>query len=192
MGGDGVCYMDGCFYDWVILRTTNGGSDWVRQASGDTFSLHGVSFADADTGTAVGSGCDIFGIPCNDVILHTTNGGANWTPQSSGRPRCWDEPCLRAVSLVDADTGTAVGGLYLPPDNTILRTTDGGATWRRQGPPAGRLSGVSFVDATTGVAVGDYGTILQTTDGGATWTRQSSGTTEWLNGVSLVASKVTD
>jgi photosystem II stability/assembly factor-like uncharacterized protein len=42
------------------------------------------------------------------------------------------------------------------------------------------------VDVDTGIVVGDFGTILPTTDGGATWTRQSSGTTNFLSGVSLV------
>jgi photosystem II stability/assembly factor-like uncharacterized protein len=37
------------------------------------------------------------------------------------------------------------------------------------------LSGVSFVDANTGAAVGNLsGEILRTTDGGETWTRQSA------------------
>ena len=38
----------------------------------------------------------------------------------------------------------------------------------------------------TAVAVGALGTILRTTDGGDTWTPQSSGTTNFLNGVSFV------
>jgi photosystem II stability/assembly factor-like uncharacterized protein len=42
------------------------------------------------------------------------------------------------------------------------------------------------VNATTGTAVVGFGTILRTVDGGATWTLQSSGTTNWLFGVSFV------
>jgi len=49
---------------------------------------------------------------------------------------------------------------------------------------------VSFVDANTGTAVGDFGTILRTTDGGATWTLQISGTTNNLWGVSLVDANI--
>jgi photosystem II stability/assembly factor-like uncharacterized protein len=63
---------------------------------------------------------------------------------------------------VDANTGTAVGDF-----GTILRTTDGGATWRRQfGGTLNDFSGVSFVDANTGTVVGDFGTILRTNTGG--------------------------
>jgi photosystem II stability/assembly factor-like uncharacterized protein len=50
---------------------------------------------------------------------------------------------------------------------TILRTTDGGATWKRQVTGPGRaLFGVFFTDANTGWAVGDAGVILHTTTGG--------------------------
>ena len=48
------------------------------------------------------------------------------------------------------------------------------------------LTGVSFIDANTGCAVGLFGTILSTTDGGATWPSQVSGTVSWLSGVSFV------
>ena len=50
---------------------------------------------------------------------------------------------------------------------TILRTTDGGFTWRTQ--PSGtsnELFAVSFVDADTGTAVGAGGIILRTNTGG--------------------------
>ena len=52
----------------TILRTTNGGTTWTSQSSGTTNYLYGVSFTDANTGTAVG---------WNGTIIRTTNGGAN-------------------------------------------------------------------------------------------------------------------
>jgi photosystem II stability/assembly factor-like uncharacterized protein len=88
---------------------------------------------------------------------------------------------LFAVSFTDANTGTAVG---FP--GTILRTTNGGASWTAQtsGTP-NHLYGVSFTDANTGTAVGSAGTIIRTTNGGATWVTQTSGTTIDLYGVSF-------
>jgi photosystem II stability/assembly factor-like uncharacterized protein len=51
--------------------------------------------------------------------------------------------------------------------NSIYRTTNGGANWTPQANPANHfLWGVSFVDADTGWAVGNFGTILHTTTGG--------------------------
>ena len=57
--------------------------------------------------------------------------------------------------------------------------------WQNPLPQGNTLLGVSFTNADTGTAVGDYGTVLRTTDGGATWLSQTSGTTGWLNSVSF-------
>ena len=71
-------------------------------------------------------------------------------------------------------------------EGTIVRTTNGGATWVAQDSgTTSWLNGVSMTDENTGTAVGDEGTILRTTDGGATWVRQNSGTQNSLNGVSM-------
>ena len=62
---------------------------------------------------------------------------------------------------------------------TIIKTTDGGATWFPQASgTTNTLWGVSFVNENFGTAVGDAGIILNTTDGGAHWNLQSSGTTK--------------
>jgi hypothetical protein len=66
--------------------------------------LAGVSFADANHGTAVGA----FG-----TIVRTIDGGSSWVGETSGTD--YD---LAGVSFTDADNGTAVG--Y---GGTILRTT---------------------------------------------------------------------
>ena len=91
---------------------------------------------------------------------------------------------LYGVSFTDANIGMVVGDW-----GTILRTTNGGATWTSQPNPMSGvgnvLTSVSFTDANMGTAVGSGGSILRTTDGGASWTSQSSGTTEWLQGVSF-------
>ena len=79
----------------TILRTTDGGANWVSQTSGTIQRLKGVSFSDANTGTAVGD---------NGIILRTTDGGANWVSQISGTTQN-----LFGVSFSDATPGTAVG-----------------------------------------------------------------------------------
>ena len=98
----------------------------------------------------------------------------------------WQNPLpqgspLRAVSFTDPNTGTAVGH-----NGSILRTTNGGATWVSQASGTGNsLYDVSFTDANTGTAVGYQGTILRTTNGGAAWVSQTSGTSNHLLGVSF-------
>jgi photosystem II stability/assembly factor-like uncharacterized protein len=170
---------------WVyvptVVWTLDGGATWWSLVSGaGDDDLLGVSFTDANTGTAVGR---------NGTILRTTDGGATWVAQESGAQYGED---LFDVWFTDANIGTAVG-LY----GIILRTTDGGATWVRQpGPtPQDFLLGVSFADSNNGIVVGMYeggprglvdrGVIFRTKDGGATWVRQESGTTNGLSGVSF-------
>jgi photosystem II stability/assembly factor-like uncharacterized protein len=116
---------------------------------------------------------------CDDVRASSPPG-----PQESAW--FWQNPLpqgndLYAVLFADGNTGTAVGN-----GGTILRTTDGGATWERQtSGTTSWLDGVSFTDANAGTAVGEAGTILRTTDGGALWERQTSGTTGRLSAVSF-------
>ncbi len=51
------------------------------------------------------------------------------------------------------------------------------------------LTGVAFVDAQTGWAVGAGGTIRHTSNAGTSWAGQTSGTTQALNGVTFVDAK---
>ena len=56
---------------------------------------------------------------------------------------------------------------------TVLRSTDGGATFDYGSTPTREtLFGVSFADDRTGWAVGSRGTLLKSSDGGATWSEQ--------------------
>ena len=84
----------------------------------------------------------------------------------------------------DWRTGWGVGS-----DGTILKTEDGGATWKPR--PSGTsvwLESVTFAaDGKTGWIVGQEGAVLKTRDGGDTWEPRSSGTTDWLESVSFTA-----
>lgn len=74
---------------------------------------------------------------------------------------------LNAVEFVDARTGWAVGH-----DQTILRTTDGGKTWKIQYFDANNSKpfyGTHFDDASKGFIVGSGGVLLATKDGGSSW-----------------------
>ena len=67
----------------------------------------------------------------------------------------------------------------------ILKTTDGGATWRQlQSGSLATLTSVSFVGS-RGCVVGANGTALVTSDAGVTWSSVASGTVSHLVGVAL-------
>ena len=85
-----------------------------------------------------------------------------------------------STAWADPYAGWAVGN-HINGYGTVMRTTDGGTNWTRQG--AGQIAdvnlyGVTAVDASTAWTVGDphdgYASIYRTTDGGTNWVRKGS------------------
>jgi photosystem II stability/assembly factor-like uncharacterized protein len=150
-----------------IFATTDGGATWQEQQTPVERNLFKVAFSTPKRGTAVGD----FGI-----IVHTEDGGATWTevglPEDFKLPEIAEEQgvlpndaLLYGLSFVDADTGWLSGEW-----GTILKTVDGGATWKQQ--QSGTevtLFGIGFSDSMNGVAVGIDSTIVRTEDGGVSW-----------------------
>lgn len=109
-----------------------------------------------------------------DIGAYEWRGAIRYLPMI-GRNAC-DLPACVGWAVGDAADGYG----------TILHTTDGGATWRRQpalapsgGPggspadvPNANLTAISAADAANAWAVGVAGVILRTRDGGQTWERQ--------------------
>lgn len=83
---------------------------------------------------------------------------------------CWQRPLpqgngILAYGFADAANGWAVGEA-----GTILRTTDGGASWRRQVSPSTQdLRHVAVVSSQVAWAAAANGELLLTEDGGASW-----------------------
>ncbi|MHC4914004.1 MAG: WD40/YVTN/BNR-like repeat-containing protein [Planctomycetota bacterium] len=138
-----------------LARTTDGGRTWrpmKHPEIGPRGQLTGISFADAKSGWACGSG---------GILLHTADGGEAWTKQESGT-----EAPIRDVFALSAKECWAVG--Y---KGTILHTADGGASWKKVPcDPKTTLRRVWFTSPDHGVAVGFGGTILL-------YTREGSGLT---------------
>jgi photosystem II stability/assembly factor-like uncharacterized protein len=180
----------------VIVRTVDGGAHWTRQAVPTSDEFRGISFVDATHGWATGIHAthrDWLGDEDNWAasIWHTVDGGATWAQQSvPGKP-----DILNRIKFVDAQNGWAVGIRDITMDEldpqqrlAVYHTHDGGATWELQYGPDLEivLTGVDFVDAQNGWAVGfimntgvDGGTIFHTTDGGVTWQEQTPQDNLW-------------
>jgi len=171
----------------IILKTTNGGQDWVVQSHplSNNSRLYSVQFLDENNGWAVG-GID-FGIEAPSVILNTTNGGSDWTLRFTGWPtglKISDQPYndeqsgFKSVFFKDEMNGVVVGGDKGGWFTYIVSTTDGGGTWTEkyavmEFKPA--LYSVFVTNDGKGWAVGEDGFIIISDDNGNSWSEQLSG-----------------
>ena len=92
---------------------------------------------------------------------------ARWDVQATG---VTDD--LTAVQFVNDNLGFAAG-----KNNTIIRTTDGGATWTGVTQEVSEITNkIRFASLTTGWAFGKNGSfVLASSDGGKTWKAQPTG-----------------
>ena len=147
-----------------IFKTTNAGTNWqeVFTNSGN-IGFFGISFINANTGTAVGG---LPSTPGSAFMFRTTNGGINWTNyifNNSNIPR------LYSISFLSPSIGYIAGGGMAGGNCTIMKTTNGGVDWYFQTTNVNNgLVGNYFTSINTGYVVGYGGTILKTTDGGGT------------------------
>jgi len=151
----------------MIMKTTNGGAEWMPQsADGNTVMFREILFPfDNETGYVVGSSGRIF---------KTIDGGQNWVRQI----------VFLGADLTDIDFPVNANTGYISGDRVILKTTNGGDNWEQLSSPAIWLNAVSFPsDNETGYVAGESGSsgrIYKTTNGGANWIQQN---TEFVTGL---------
>lgn len=164
--GQGIC--------GIMLKTINGGDNWVLIAQSD-FDLYSVSFVDSINGITVG-GDWLYEV---SGILISTNGGMNWNEISSTITTKY----IDEIKFVNSDTGYAVGGhVSATYSGFIIKTTNAGDTWStlNTGVDTYWLTDISIPDTNTIYVVAKVGQILKSSDAGVTWTEQNSNTTESL------------
>ena len=166
-----------------IYKTTDGGITWKLQFRSDDPKafLDAMSFWDADHGLVIGDSVDR-----QIDILMTADGGQHWTrvPPDKLPPAQDNEGAFAASGTNIAVYGHNYAwiGLGAAAHSRVLRTTDGGRSWKVSETPvkSGQSSGIfsiTFRDASHGVIVGgDYqkeqeavDNLAITSDGGQTW-----------------------
>ena len=167
-----------------IYKTTDGGRTWALQFKSDNPKefWDAMSFWDAENGIVIGD--SVNGQFC---IMTTYNGGRIWTrvPAAVLPPALENEGAFAAsgTNIAVWGKGHAWIATGAGAKARVLRTEDGGRTWKisetplMAGPSAGIFS-IAFRDAQHGVIVGgDYrkeeeavDNLAVTSDGGATWT----------------------
>jgi photosystem II stability/assembly factor-like uncharacterized protein len=134
-----------------VLRSTDGGAVFTSlgQPFGTISGSWQVRFEDALHGAIVGSG---------GLVALTADGGITWNIVGGD------------LSTSRRDTVRESPGGYLLASGAshLVRSTDDGATWQRIDLPVTPRD-VAFPEATTAVAVADYGQIFRSADSGVTW-----------------------
>ncbi|MFQ5906141.1 MAG: M28 family peptidase, partial [bacterium] len=144
----------------VVYASTDGGATWTLQL--DTIGVYffGVAFFDSLKGWAAGGDIN----SGDAVLMATTDGGQSWNKQITGGYILGD------VDFVDSLNGWCVGF------GTIRRTTDGGATWIPQFPPAFEFFfSIDMLDTLHGLFCGGQGTVCGTFNSGTNWFLSSTG-----------------
>jgi len=162
----------------LLLRTTNGGSEWITIPSPvDSIHYESVYFVNNRIGYACG-----YNLPYGLAgrIIKTTNAGVSWSVIYSSSSRE-----LYSVYFLDSQTGYAGGWDGTSGRSFIMKTTNGGASWNTVLLPKKMnynlpLSIVNYQIGYAGgwvyVANGGPGQLLKTTDGGTTWNFLNKGT----------------
>jgi photosystem II stability/assembly factor-like uncharacterized protein len=144
-----------------ILYTSNGGQNWVSQASTSLGTLWSIDFINQTTATAAGS---------TGIIRTTNTGVSDQTPPGNHY--------FNDMEFIDVNTGIAIC-----TEGHILRTTNAGNSWVQTDSIGNTLYGVSYIDANNVFVVGSdgyNGQIFRSANGGLNWVQQNSNTVEAL------------
>ncbi len=142
-----------CGNGGTILRTLNGGVNWMVQNSGTpTKNLGDIFPVDGNIVYCVG---------WFETILKSTDGGSNWTALRNGPDNTGKN--YLAAHFINQNTGWIAGqGFY------VLKTTNGGVTFDSSFVPAG-IYDVFFKDNLNGLLAGEAGNVFKSTNGGLNW-----------------------
>ncbi|MCB0729072.1 MAG: T9SS type A sorting domain-containing protein, partial [Ignavibacteriae bacterium] len=140
-----------CGDSGVVLKTADGGVNWVNLKTNTISKLNCIYFYDDNYGISVGK---------DSKIIKTINGGVNW---SFGTINANTE--LITTYLLNSYEGFASSNI-----NTY-RTTNGGTDWELYFALGGL--DMQFTDSITGYNAGGNGNIIKTTNRGLNWFIQS-------------------
>jgi len=169
-----------------IVKTTNGGNNWIPQVSNTGYSLHIVRFINSQTGYAAG-GSQYNNPFCFDykILIKTTNGGETWFPviEQSDDHVIKDLFLINGDSLYYVNAGTDMN--CMGNVGSFVKTNNSGSNWLYLSPTnVSKYYALSFINPHTGWTVCFRGTdvlphyrlFFKTTNGGANWTQLRSDT----------------
>lgn len=163
-----------------LASTLDGGRTWSKQTIDTRENINEIYFRNEKNGYLV----------AGRKMFMTTDAGRTWQDLVLYRPGDFinGTPEFLSIRFADRRRGIVVGSVLNRAgdvvDSLVLRTEDGGETWRRVVVPSRfELFHLDFVGSSRVWIVGDRGVILFSQDGGATWQKQVSGTERALYNV---------
>lgn len=142
----------------VLLRTTNGGTNWNMVNTGYNHSFDFIRFFDINTGI-IGSKSG------TGYLVKTTNGGINWSEINIGS----------ANGVIKVEFITPFYGYALRSTPSFFKTTNGGISWNEQSAFLSSARDLLFVNSNTAFSCGSTGgpftfsRIYGSNDSGRTW-----------------------
>lgn len=162
--------------DGFLSSTTDGGKTWTKYPLGTTENISEIYFRNDDNGYLV----------AGRKMFVTKDKGRTWQDLKIWRDGEFGagRPDFLSIRFSDKNKGYVIGsvlrisgGEEVVVDSLLMRTQDGGETWRRIPlPTKTEVFHLDFSGNSHGWIVGDEGLIMHTTDEGLTWRQQSSGT----------------
>lgn len=138
-----------------VFRSVDGGATWAQFILGSN-TLRAIHALGATVWAAGDSG----------KAYRSTTFGETWETLSLSSTTTR----FTALQFLDNQTGFLIGS-----SGTILKTTDGGATWDSKTPASiENFNALSFRDSQVGFVVGKNGKVQRTSDGGETWAELSN------------------
>ncbi len=161
-----------CSQNVIVLKTTNGGINWLQQISGTGFLYNDLFVVNNQTAYICNSGicCYPFCTSSTGSVSKTTNSGQNWTGSVFG--------ASYSVYFLNANKGwaTTQHSSDIPPAiNFIYRTSNAGNNWEIIRSDTGYLyqsKNIMFVNDSTGYLYNR--SLLKTTNGGFDWQKTDS------------------
>jgi photosystem II stability/assembly factor-like uncharacterized protein len=154
---------------WQINAQLKISTTATKLCDGTTIPLQATGIPANSTLQWQKDGVDIANANTANYSASTTGG---YMAKALGKDAKWNRksPDVDYVGLADVFFVNAKIGYAVGEASTIVKTTDGGITWKEQfSPGSGRLESVHFIDELNGWAVGQNGTVVRTTDGGVNW-----------------------
>lgn len=156
-----------------LASTADGGRNWTKQDLGTTESINEIYFRNDDNGYLV----------AGKKMFITKDAGRSWQEIRIYKPSDFrnSTPDFLSIRFADKKRGIIIGSVLNNQerviDSLVMRTEDGGETWKRVFVPSKKeLYHLDFVGSSLCWIVGDEGLVLVSYNGGTSFQPQQSGT----------------